>query len=84
MKYLLLDIKQQPINQIMQILLVGLWCLTPLSTYVVVVRFIWWRKLEYPEKTHDLTKWCRGRRGLDHMVVGFTTTCAICLSSLKW
>jgi len=32
MKYLLLDIKQQPINQIMQILLVGLWCLTPLST----------------------------------------------------
>jgi hypothetical protein len=56
MKYLLLDIKQQPINQIMQILLVGLWCLTPLSTYVVVVRFIWWRKLEYPEKTHDLSQ----------------------------
>jgi hypothetical protein len=25
----------------------------------------------------QMTKWCRGRHGLDHMVVGFTTTCAI-------
>jgi len=25
-------------------------------SYVVVVRFIWWRKLEYPEKTHDLSQ----------------------------
>jgi len=37
MKYLLLDIKQQSINQIMQILLVGLWCLTPLSTLVMLL-----------------------------------------------
>ena len=35
----------------------GLWCLTPLSTIFKLYRdsqFHWWRKPEYPEKTTDL------------------------------
>jgi hypothetical protein len=47
------------VNWSIQIGWFGLWCLTPLSTIFQLYRggkFYWWRKLEYAEKTTDLSQ----------------------------
>ena len=54
------------------LLLLWLWCLTPLSTILQLYRggqFYWWRKPEYKEKTNDLSEI---RQTLSHNMLSST------------
>ena len=44
------------LNTLLNLGVLGLWCLTPLLTIFQLYhgQFYWWRKMEYPEKTTDL------------------------------
>ena len=50
----------------------SLWCLTPLSTIFQLYRgiqFNWWRKLEDPEKTTNLSQVTDDTHILEHVLI---------------
>jgi hypothetical protein len=55
----ILNKKSHPLKLNLSKIGLGLWCITPHSTMFQLYRygqFYWWRKMEYPENTNDLSQ----------------------------